>query len=256
MPHDRFLSTVLVRPPPKFGPHSVPAVRPSPLWHARHAAVRRKLLRIASVTALALSIALQQRSGRIRASSAVVAPIHYADFVAEASQRFAIPASWMQRRHAGRERWQSEGGVAQRRHGPDATDAGNMVCAARPATISAPILSIRMTTFWPAQPICGRCTTASARQASWRPTMQDRSGYEDYLAGLRPLRDETQALPFQTGAYACRIADQRERSCQSDHRADGAISAVRQANDDSSAYEHRPQCFCHHCARTTSEPSR
>jgi hypothetical protein len=80
---------------PKLGPHSVSAVQPSLLWHAARHRLAASLLRIAGMTALALSIhCAGAKAEPLRSPPAIVSD-RYADFIAEASQRFGVPASWL-----------------------------------------------------------------------------------------------------------------------------------------------------------------
>ena len=76
--------------------------------------------------------------------------------------------------YADRERWRSARRFAKGRNGADADHAKDIRRIARPATTSAPTLTIRATTFSPAPPIFVRCLIATARQGSSPLTMQAR----------------------------------------------------------------------------------
>ena len=122
---------------------------------------------------------------RARNSTTVVsrAADPYAEHIADASRRFSIPAAWYSRRHARRKHQQSARAVAE----ADADHAGDVAGTARPPRLGH-LLMIRATTSWRAQPICARCTTASARLASSPPIMRGRSAMRSILPLARRFR--------------------------------------------------------------------
>ena len=127
----------------------------------------------------------------------------FAAFVAEAAQRFGIPASWI------RAVMQAESGGDARAVSPKGAMGLMQIMPEtwadlRPATASAPIPSIRTTTSWPAPRICGSCTIATAAPGFLAAYNAGPARYEDHLATGRPLPAETRAY-----VATARAADRR-----------------------------------------------
>jgi Transglycosylase SLT domain len=189
MLHARFRR---VRQPasPKFGPHSVSAVQPSVLWHLVWRRLATSSLCIASMTVLALMVHYSTARAESARSAPVVASNRYADFMAEASQRFGVPASWLraviQVESAGNPKAVSPKGAM-----------GLMQLI--PDTWSA----LRIQYHLGNDPFDPHDNILSG--AAYLRELFDRFGasgflaaynagpkrFEDYRAGLRPLRDET-----------------------------------------------------------------
>lgn len=189
MLHARFRT---VRQPacPKFGPHSVSAVQPSLLWRPVWRRLATSSLCIASVTVLALSVDCSTARTESARRAPVVASNRYVDFVAEASQRFGVPASWLraviQVESAGNPKAVSPKGAMG-------------LMQLMPDTWSALRIHYHLGNdpFDPHDNILGG--------AAYLRELFDRFGasgflaaynagpkrFEDYRAGLRPLRDET-----------------------------------------------------------------
>jgi len=87
--------TVCLPRSPESGPHSVPAVRSSLMWDTVCRLFALHLSRVVFGAVLALSI----HCGSAWAGAAGTAPVAvsnpYAAFISEASQRFGLPASWL-----------------------------------------------------------------------------------------------------------------------------------------------------------------
>lgn len=189
MQHERF-HTVCRTPFPKLGPHSVSAVRPSLLWYAVRRRFAASLLRIAGVTALALSIHCTGAKAEPLRSPSAIASDRYTDFMAEASQRFGVPESWL---HAV---MQVESGGNPKAVSPKGAMG---LMQLMPDTWSALRIQYHLGNdpFDPHDNILGG--------AAYLRELFDRFGasgflaaynagpkrFEDYRAGLRPLRDET-----------------------------------------------------------------
>lgn len=189
MPHARF-RTVHQPASPKFGPHSVSAVQPSVLWHPVWRRLAISSLCIASMTVLALSVQYGTAHAEPARGMAAVGPNLYADFMAEASQRSGVPASWlsavMQVESAGNPKAVSPKGAMG-------------LMQLMPDTWSALRVQYHLgnNPFDPHDNILGG--------AAYLRELFDRFGasgflaaynagpkrFEDYRAGLRPLRDET-----------------------------------------------------------------
>jgi hypothetical protein len=189
MLHARFRK---VRRPasPKFGPHSVSAVQPSLLWRPVWRRLATSSLRIASMTVFALSVHCSTARAESPRGAPVLASNRYADFMAEASQRFGVPASWLhavvQVESAGNPKAVSpKGAMGLMQLMPDTWSALRIQC------------HLGNDPFDPHDNILGG--------AAYLRELFDRFGasgflaaynagpkrFEDYRAGLRPLRDET-----------------------------------------------------------------
>ena len=173
VPLDRNSIAGLAHAPRKL-PSSVPAMfafaartSPSECTRRRHVSL-----------ALGLAIVVALGCNTVRAEPATARPVvivaartPFAAFVAEASQRFGIPASWISAVMRAESFGDVRADIAEGRHRPHADHARDVGCLAVSATVSAPILTTRTTTSSPAPPICASCTTATAFPASSRPTM-------------------------------------------------------------------------------------
>lgn len=177
-------------PRPEPGSHPVSAVQRSVLRHPVWRRLATSSLCIASLTVLALSV----HCSTARAESARRAPVaasnRYADFMADASQRFGVPTSWlhavMQVESAGNAKAVSSKGAMG-------------LMQLMPDTWSALRIQYHLGNdpFDPHDNIFGG--------AAYLRELFDRFGpsgflaaynagpkrFEDYRVGLRPLRDET-----------------------------------------------------------------
>ncbi len=189
MQHARF-HTVCPMPFPKLGPHSVSAVPPWLLWCVACRQLAAVLPHIAGVTALALSIHCTGANAETLRSPSAIASNLYVDFTDEASRRFGVPASWvravMHVESAGNPKAVSPKGAMG-------------LMQLMPDTWSALRIQYRLGNdpFDPHDNILGG--------AAYLRELFDRFGasgflaaynagpkrYQDYLAGLRPLNDET-----------------------------------------------------------------
>ena len=79
----------------KYGPHSVPALHLSLRVLRRRGVFANCLLRAGALVAFAMSFACVNAHARSTPPASVVEIDPYAEFVAEASQRFAIPPAWL-----------------------------------------------------------------------------------------------------------------------------------------------------------------
>ena len=189
MLHARFRR---VRQPasPKFGSHSVSAAQPSLLWHPIWRRLATSSLRIASVAVLAFSVHCITARAESARGAPVVASNRYANFTSEASQRFGVPVSWlravMQVESAGNAKAVSPKGAMG-------------LMQLMPDTWSTLRVQYHLGSdpYDPHDNILGG--------AAYLRELFDRFGasgflaaynagpkrFEDYRAGLRPLRDET-----------------------------------------------------------------
>lgn len=177
-------------PVPEPGPHSVPATRSSPLWRN----VCRGFVVLLSRAGLAMMLALLIDCSGTCAAAADTAPDAssdpYANFMVDASQRFGVPTSWLR----------AVMQVESARNPKAVSPKGAMgLMQLMPETWAT--LRVRYhlgnNPFDPHDNILGG--------AAYLRELFDRYGasgflaaynagpkrFEDYLAGLRPLRDET-----------------------------------------------------------------
>lgn len=189
MQHIR-VRTVCSPPSPQSGPHSVPAVRLLLMWDTVCRLFAPRLLGVGLGVAFALSI----HCGSAWAGAAGTTPIAdsdpYATFINEASQRFGLPVSWLR----------AVMQVESARNPKAVSPKGAMgLMQLMPDTWSALRIQYHLGSdpFDPHDNILGG--------AAYLREMFDRFGapgflaaynagpkrFEDYQAGLRPLRDET-----------------------------------------------------------------
>ena len=130
--------------------------------------MRRALLLLASVTALGMpAVAVHAQAAPIAVRSASDS---YADLIAEAAQRFAIPAAWI------RAIMRIESRGDRRAVSPKGAMGLMQLMPETWAALRARYglgrdRSIRTTTSWRARPSCARCTTATDRRDSSRRIM-------------------------------------------------------------------------------------
>ena len=137
-------------------------------------------------------------------------------------------------RHAGGKSRCRARRLAQGRDGADADHAATPGPACGRATASAPIHSIRTTTFSRARRICASCTIATARPASSRPTM--------------PVLDATRII--LRAAVRCRR--RRKPTSPRSHRCCATMDRRRATSSPRSSAP-GPVRRCFRCARTTPQ---
>jgi hypothetical protein len=176
-------------PVPDAGPHSVPAVRPSPLWSNICRPLVPQLSR-AGLVMLALLIGCSSACAAAADTAPNTASDPYADFMAQASQRFGVPTSWL-RAVMQVESASNPKAVSSKRA------MGLMQLMPETWTTLRLQYHLGNDPFDPHDNILGG--------AAYLRELFDRFGasgflaaynagpkrFEDYLAGLRPLRDET-----------------------------------------------------------------
>jgi hypothetical protein len=205
-------------PVPEPGPHSVPAGTPSPLWNSVCRPFVMRLSRASMGMMLALLIDCNGACAAAADTAPSVASDPYTDFMAEASQRFGVPTSWL------RAVMQVESARNPKAVSPKGAVGLMQLMPKTWATLRIQY-HLGNDPFDPHDNILGG--------AAYLRELFDRFGacgflasynagpkrFEDYLAGLRPLRDETK-----------RYVSTLERMLP-DLRIDGAPSAVLVAAD-------------------------
>jgi soluble lytic murein transglycosylase-like protein len=178
-------------PVPEPGPHSVPAVRPSPLWRNVFRPFATQLSRAGLAMMLVLLIDCSGACAAAADTAPSAASDPYAGFMAEASQRFGIPAAWLR----------AVMQVESARNPKAVSPKGAMgLMQLMPDTWATLRLQYHLGNdpFDPHDNILGG--------AAYLRELFDRFGasgflaaynagpkrFEDYLAGLRPLHDETE----------------------------------------------------------------
>ena len=177
-------------PVPEPGPRSVPAVRPSSLWRT----VCRRFVVQLSCAGMAMMLPLVIDGSGACAAASDTAPISvsdpYLDFMAEASQRFGVPTSWL------RAVMQVESARNPKAVSPKGAIGLMQLMPETWATLRVRY-HLGNDPFDPHDNILGG--------AAYLRELFDRFGasgflaaynagprrFADYLAGLRPLRDET-----------------------------------------------------------------
>ncbi len=175
---------------PKSGPHSVSAVRPLPVWVTVCRLFAARWSRIGIGVVLALSIHCVGAWGASAGTAPVVVSDPYAALIAEASQRFGLPASWLRAvmlvESAGNARAVSpKGAMGLMQLMPDTWSAlrvryhfGDDPFDPHDNILGGAAYLRELFDHFGAPGFLGAYNAGPKR-------------FEDYLAGLRPLRDET-----------------------------------------------------------------
>ena len=193
----RSFLTGLVQKPDERSPglqrkSHVPELASSIAWLRSLRPIARVIVAVAQLLCLIAAPIPVAPSARAQTAARPPSIDRFAKFIEEASARFAVPARWiravMQVESAGDEHAISSRGAM----GLMQLMPGTWVeLSVRYGLGLDPL--IRATTFWRAPGISRRCTIASDRQASLRPTTRVRRGIEQHLATGQPLPPETMA---------------------------------------------------------------